>query len=178
MNARHAVRVHGAKIIFLDYVQIVEGEEGDKAEDTRKRVERASKAMRQIAKELEVCVICLAQLNRKALERAAGGDWRNWDANAARPRRGDLRETAAIEMDADAIVTIHRPEILFKQMKPFETATNGDELLEFENELRLKYKGSAELSVLLNRSGPDGVLCDCRFRENIMRFELRARTVR
>lgn len=57
MNARHAVRTHGAKIIFLDYIQIVEGEEGDRAEDTRKRIERASKAMRQIAKELDVCVI-------------------------------------------------------------------------------------------------------------------------
>ena len=171
IGARHTVRVHGVRVIFVDYVQIVESDEDDrKRDDNRRRVEKASRAMAQMAKELDVCVIALAQLNRKPLERASAADWRAFESNAARPRRGDMRETAQIEMDADGIIAIYRPEIIFREMRPFETASNVTELLEFDNELS-SFRGKAELSVLLNRSGPSSVRCDCRFRENIMRFD-------
>ena len=170
MNARHAVRVQGAKVIIIDYIQIVNSEDDERTkDDTRKRVEKASRACARLAKELDVPVIALAQLNRQALGRGAAATFQAFEANACRPRRGDIRETAQIEMDADAIIAIYRPEIIFKQTRPHE-GSDMDEIVDFDQRLS-KLKGKAELNVLVNRSGPDGVRCDCRYREEIMLFE-------
>jgi replicative DNA helicase len=170
MKARHAARAIDAKIIIVDYLQIIDAEDGEDGENTRGRIERASNALRRIAKDLDVCVIGLCQLNRKALERATARGVKDFDVNAGRPRKGDTRETAKIEMDADAIVAIYRPEIFIKELRPVETADNAGEMLEYDA-LLTRYRGRAELSVLLNRSGPDGVRQLCRFDGPIMRFD-------
>ena len=167
MNARHAVKVKGAKVLIVDYVQIVSSEDGDR-DDTRKRVERASRAMAKMAKELDVPVIALAQLNREPLKRGAGVTFKEFKKDAHRPRRGDIRETAQIEMDADAVIAIYRPEIILQEMRPFEG--NPQEMIEFDSMLN-PFRGRAELSLLVNRSGPAGVRCDCRFRPEIALFE-------
>jgi replicative DNA helicase len=168
MNARHAVKVQGAKVLIVDYVQIVSAEDGEK-DDTRKRVEKASRAMAKMAKELDIPVIALAQLNRKTVERAASIDWKSFKPDAARPRRGDIRETAQLEMDADAVIAIYRPEIFFRELRPFEGLSTEDSF-EFEAQLS-SFKGKAELSILVNRSGPDGVRCKCTFRAELGRFD-------
>jgi replicative DNA helicase len=169
MNARHAVKTKGAKVLIVDYVQIINPEDGSR-DEIRGRVEKASRAMAKMAKELNVPVIALAQLNRKSLERASAKAWGDFNPDAARPRRGDLRETAQIEMDADAVISIYRPEIIFKELKPFDSASKPEDEFEYEAKLN-SFKGKAELSVLLNRSGPDGVRCKCRFRAEIALFE-------
>jgi replicative DNA helicase len=169
MNARHAVKVHGSKVIIVDYVQIINPEDGSR-DEIRGRVEKASRAMAKMAKELDITVIALAQLNRKSVERGSVKEWKDFSADSARPRRGDLRETAQIEMDADAVIAIYRPEILFKELRPFEADAGSTEGYEFEAALS-GFKGKAELSVLLNRSGPDGIRCKCRFRNDIALFE-------
>lgn len=172
LNGRHAVKIHGVKVIIVDYVQIVNGEEGDK-DEARRRVEKASRAMARMAKELDVPVIALAQLNRKTIERSVAKSWRDFNSDAARPRRGDIRETAQIEMDADAVIAIYRPEVLFKELQPFESS-NNDDIIDWETRLR-SFKGKAELSVLVNRSGPGGVRCKCQFRDELGLFEPFAR---
>jgi replicative DNA helicase len=168
MNARHAVKVHGAKVIIVDYVQIVAAE--DNKTDNRTRVERASRAMAMMAKELDIPVIALAQLNRQALGR---GSSLKWDAfvesqTAARPRRGDIRETAQIEMDADAVIAIFRPEVLMEELRPVETM-DAEEMINFDMAMS-KFKGRAELSVILNRAGPN-TRCNCRFNSSLGLFE-------
>ena len=170
MNCRHAVKVHGVKVILVDYIQIVSAE--DERQDNRTRVEKASRAMARMAKELNIPVIALAQFNRETLKRASVAKWQDYETafNAARPRRGDTRETAQLEMDADAIIGIFRPEVLLKELRPFEAADNSDEMVEFDFALS-KLKGKAELSVILNRSGIDGVRCSCRFKADIGLFE-------
>lgn len=167
MNARHAVKVHGAKVIFVDYVQIVNSEDGK--DDNRTRVERASRAMARMAKELDVPVICLAQLNRETLKRASALKWDSFveSQTAGRPRRGDIRETAQIEMDADAVIAIFRPEILMEELAPPETA-DQDEITGFDIAMG-KLKGKAELSVILNRAGPTA-RCNCQFNSNLGLF--------
>ena len=167
MNGRHSVKVQGAKALIVDYVQIVNGEDGEK-EDTRKRVEKASRAMARMAKELCVPVIALAQLNRKTVERAASSDWRSFKPDAARPRRGDIRETAQLEMDADAVIAIYRPEIFFKELRPFAGHDQKEEI-EFEEQLK-SYRGVAELNILVNRSGPDGIRCKCSYKPELGLF--------
>jgi replicative DNA helicase len=178
MNARHAVRTPsiGAKVIIVDYLQIVNSEDDEKTrDDTRRRVEKASRAMARLAKELDVPLIALAQLNREALKRNTAATFEKFDENACRPRRGDIRETAQVEMDADAIVAIYRPEIIFKMMRPFEGSDQAL-MIDFDEKMH-KMRGKAELSVLVNRSGPDGVRCNCRYIEQIMLFEPYARKV-
>jgi replicative DNA helicase len=174
MNGRHSVKIQGSKALIVDYVQIVNGEEGEK-EDTRKRVEKASRAMARMAKELDVPVIALAQLNRKTVDRAAVTDWRDFKPDAARPRRGDIRETAQLEMDADAVIAIYRPEIFFKELRPFAGHNQEDEI-DFENQLR-SYRGAAELNILVNRSGPDGIRCKCMYKADLGLFVPYARKV-
>jgi replicative DNA helicase len=171
MNARHAVKVHGVQVFIVDYLQIVNPEEGER-DETRKRVEQASRALAKVAKELDIPVVALAQLNRKAIERATAGSWRDFKPDAARPRRGDLRETAQMEMDCDAIIAIYRPEILFRELKPFDMDGTGKEedRLDYDN-MAFSLRGKAELSVLLNRSGHDGVRSKCRFTGGLGLFE-------
>jgi replicative DNA helicase len=174
MNARHAVKVHGTKVIIVDYVQIVGAEDGEK-DETRKRVEKASRALAKAAKELDVPVIALAQLNRKTVERASGMDWQSFKPDAARPRRGDIRETAQLEMDADAVIAIYRPEIFYKELRPFD-GLNQENEIDFENTLR-SFRGKAELNILVNRSGPDGVRCKCEYKAELGLFVPYARKV-
>jgi replicative DNA helicase len=167
MNARHAVKAHGAKVILVDYGQIVSSENGK--DDNRTRVEKASRAMAQMAKELDVPVIALAQLNRETLKRASALKWDSFaeSRTAGRPRRGDIRETAQIEMDADAVIAIFRPEILMEELAPDETADN-DEITGFRIAMD-RLRGKAELSVILNRAGPTA-RCNCRFNSNLGLF--------
>lgn len=176
MNARHAVKAHGAKVIFVDYVQIVNAE--DDRQDNRTRVEKASRAMAKMAKELDVPVIALAQLNRQALGRGSALKWEAFieSQTAARPRRGDLRESAQLEMDADAVIAIFRPEILMEELRPVETS-DPETMINFDCAMS-KLKGKAELSVILNRAGPNA-RCSCRFISSLGLFEpTRATSVR
>lgn len=100
------IRSHGRKmkkkgkcdIIMIDYLQLV-GMDNTFGSNREEKVAQASRAAKVIAKELNIPVILLAQLNRDIEKR--GGD--------KRPMLSDLRESGAIEQDADIVIFIHRP---------------------------------------------------------------------
>lgn len=156
--------------IFVDYLQIIGSESGK--DEQRRRVEEASGAMVEMAKELGVPVIALAQLNREALKRNSGKTWADFDVDASRPRAGDLRETAKIEGDAHAIIALYRPEMLLEKMRPFNP--KPEEEIEFEEAMR-PLKGFAELSLIVNRSGASHARAEVSFRGDIMKFSPRQR---
>lgn len=83
--------------VVLDYLQLTES--ADSRKERHVHVAEVSRAMKLIAKEFNVPVIVLSQVNRKSEERADG-----------RPRMSDLRESGAIEQDADVVMLLHRPE--------------------------------------------------------------------
>ncbi len=84
-------------LIVLDYLQLAQP---DRRRDSRAvEVGEISNALKAMAKELSVPVIALSQLNRQSESRDGG-----------RPRLGDLRDSGAIEQDADAVMLLHRPE--------------------------------------------------------------------
>lgn len=85
----------GLGLIAVDYLQYLSG----KAENKRIEVENNSKTLKQIAKELDVPVLCLSQLSRGCEAR-----------NDKRPILSDLRETGAIEQDADVVAFLYRDE--------------------------------------------------------------------
>ncbi|MDR0296179.1 MAG: replicative DNA helicase [Prevotellaceae bacterium] len=98
-KARRLVKAHDIKVIIIDYLQLMTGPP-DLRGLREQEVSAISRSLKAIAKELNVPIIALSQLNRSVETR--GGN--------KRPQLSDLRESGAIEQDADLVFFIHRPE--------------------------------------------------------------------
>jgi replicative DNA helicase len=97
LKAKAWKRKHGLDVILVDYIGLMNGGEGDKRAD---QIGSYSRGLKALAKELDVAVIALAQLNRKSEDRAD-----------RRPILSDLRDSGEIEQDADIVMFVHRPEM-------------------------------------------------------------------
>jgi len=95
LKAKKMKRETGIDVIFVDYLQLLDSANFFKTK--REQVEEISRSLKFIAKELDCVVIALSQLSRKVEDRIDG-----------RPRLSDLRETGALEQDADKIFFLHR----------------------------------------------------------------------
>ncbi|MEA1887752.1 MAG: replicative DNA helicase [Bacteroidota bacterium] len=132
---------HKLDIAIVDYLQLMTGPRD--AGSREQEVSSISRALKSISKELDVPIVALSQLNRSVEVR--GGN--------KRPQLSDLRESGAIEQDADMVIFIHRPE-----KYGFTTLDND-----------MPSKGIAEIILAKNRNGPvDDVLL--RFREERAQF--------
>ena len=98
-KARRLVSSAGVKMIIIDYLQLMSGPPELKAM-REQEVSAISRSLKAIAKELDVPILALSQLSR-AVETRGG---------AKRPQLSDLRESGAIEQDADIVMFIHRPD--------------------------------------------------------------------
>lgn len=107
-KASHLVHTKGVKIIFIDYLQIMRH---PSAPTMREQVSEVSHMLKATAKELNVPIIALAQLNRQMTQR--GG-------SMGRPILSDIKESGAIEQDADIVMFIHRPDQLGLSEDPTE----------------------------------------------------------
>jgi len=99
-KARRLVLAHGIKVIVIDYLQLMTGPPEMQKGLREQEVSAISRSLKAVAKELNVPIIALSQLNR-AVETRGGNK---------RPQLSDLRESGAIEQDADLVLFIHRPE--------------------------------------------------------------------
>ena len=99
-KARRLVREHGIKILIIDYLQLMNAS-GMNYGSREQEVSMISRSLKGLAKELNIPIIALSQLNRGVESRQGEGK---------RPQLSDLRESGAIEQDADIVCFIHRPE--------------------------------------------------------------------
>ncbi|GHV47236.1 replicative DNA helicase [Bacteroidia bacterium] len=100
-KARRLVREHGIKCIFIDYLQLMNAS-GMNVGSREQEVSIISRSLKGLAKELDIPIIALSQLNRNVESRQG--------VEGKRPQLADLRESGAIEQDADMVCFIHRPE--------------------------------------------------------------------
>lgn len=108
-KARRLVREHGVKIIVIDYLQLMNAS-GMSYNSRQEEVSTISRSLKGLAKELNIPIIALSQLNRGVESRVGVGNDQNSNSNSKRPLLSDLRESGAIEQDADLVCFIHRPE--------------------------------------------------------------------
>jgi replicative DNA helicase len=128
-------------LVYVDYLQLMKGREG--AGSREQEVSEISRGLKQMAKECKINVTALSQLNRAVETRGKGG-------KGAKPQLSDLRESGAIEQDADVILFIYRDEYYF----PDTT----------------KLKGIAEVNIAKQRQGETGPIY-LRFTAQCTRFD-------
>lgn len=125
-TARRLKRQDGLSLIVIDYLQLVEP---DNSRDSRQeQVSRISRRLKGLARELSIPVICLAQVNRQVES-----------TRDNKPQLSHLRESGAIEQDADVVAFIHR-----------------EEYYQSNEEDREQFRGQAELLIRKQRNGPTG----------------------
>jgi replicative DNA helicase len=142
-KARRLKAESGLGLIVLDYLQLMRG--GTYKDSREQEISEISRSLKALAKELSVPVIALSQLNRKVEDRTN-----------RRPHMADLRESGAIEQDADVIAFIYRDEVYNKSEDNPE-------------------KGLAEIIIGKQRNGPTGT-AKLAFLEKYTCFENLARS--
>ncbi|MFM7052949.1 MAG: replicative DNA helicase [Planctomycetota bacterium] len=131
-KARRMKERFGIGFIAIDYLQLMTA--GGKVESRQLEVSEISRGIKAMARELEVPVLCLSQLNRAAEQR-----------EGHRPRMSDLRESGSIEQDADVVMMLHREEY-YHRNDPNWADENPDKV------------GTGELIVAKQRNGPTGTV--------------------
>lgn len=138
-KARRLVREKGVKIIMIDYLQLMNAN-GMRFSSRQEEVSTISRSLKGLAKELDIPVLALSQLNR-GLEGREG-------LEGKRPQLSDLRESGAIEQDADMVLFVHRPEYY----RIFEDE-HGHDLRGMAQIIIAKHRKGATGDVLLNFRG-------------------------
>jgi len=149
-KARRLKSEHGLSLIIVDYLQLVQGSPGAKSESRQQEISDISRSLKALAKELSIPVIALSQLSRAVETRPE---------KKKRPILADLRESGAIEQDADLVLFIYREEVY----DPCKCPREGECLCG-------KRKGTAEIIIGKQRNGPTGDVM-LAFMDRYTRFE-------
>lgn len=153
-KARRMVHDHNVKVIMIDYLQLMNAS-GSKFGSRQEEVSNISRALKGLAKELNIPIIALSQVNRN-VENRGTMPGSNEGSDAKRPQLSDLRESGAIEQDADMVIFIHRPEYY----KILKTEDGRDT------------KGQAEIIIAKHRNGKVGSVW-LTFKSSFARFQNR-----
>ena len=146
-KARRLKSQYGMQAIFVDDLQLISSGRG-RVESRQQEITEISRYVKALARELNVPVVMLSQLNRAAEGR-----------EDHRPRMSDLRESGSIEQDADVVMLLHREAYYQRKKAADEDFDDG-----FEED------NTAEVIIAKQRNGPTGTI-KLVFREKLTRFE-------
>jgi replicative DNA helicase len=134
-------REHGLDVLYIDYLQLIDGSTGNKNYNREQEVGQLSRGLKTLARELEIPVVALAQLNRDIEKRT--GEHRY-------PKLSDLRESGSLEQDADVVMFLHRD-----WASGFETHSDTGESTENEGDLIIgKWRNGVEFRLPIGFDGP------------------------
>ena len=139
-KARRIVKDEDVKLIVVDYLQLVQGPKD--VDNRQQEISAISRSLKALAKELNITVLALSQLSRAVEQRSD-----------KRPQLSDLRESGAIEQDADTVLFIYRPEMGRR-----------------EEEVPEEERNIAEIIIGKQRNGPLGTI-KLTFLKHQLRFE-------
>jgi len=142
-KARRLVNKHQVKMIIIDYLQLMSGS-GDRNSNREQEISNISRSLKALAKELQIPIIALSQLSRAVETRK----------ESKMPQLSDLRESGAIEQDADMVMFIYRPEY-------YEVMSN---------EMGESTQGETHIRIAKHRNGSLDIV-KLRARLDIQRFE-------
>lgn len=132
----------GLDLVVIDYLQLMEPSLEKRNSNRNSEITAISKAIKDLAKACDVPVIVLSQLNRGVETR-----------DDKRPSLADLRESGAIEQDADVVMFLYREEYYLRKGEP-DPGENPDAYDKWQAKME-RAKGMAEIDVAKNRHGPD-----------------------
>jgi replicative DNA helicase len=138
-KARRLKMQHDIQAIFVDYIQLMRMP--GRVESRQQEVAEISRGLKALGRELNIPIVVLAQLNRNPEGRTDG-----------KPRMSDLRESGAIEQDADVVMLLHREEYYKKENCPEDL------------------RGVAEVIIDKQRNGPTGIV-RLHFNQQYTRFD-------
>jgi len=150
-KARRLKADKGIGMIMVDYLQLMQGSSG--SESRQQEISEISRSLKGLAKELNVPVVALSQLNRSLESR-----------QDKRPMMSDLRESGAIEQDADVIMFVYRDAVYCDACKKRDGSCTKE-----------GHEGEAEVIIGKQRNGPIGTV-EMVFRGEFTRFENKAKT--
>jgi replicative DNA helicase len=152
-KARRLVKEHHVKCIVVDYLQLMNAS-GMSFGSREQEVSIISRSLKGLAKELNIPIIALSQMNRSMDIRTTQSRGKGDSFDAKRPQLSDLRESGAIEQDADIVCFIHRPEYY----KIFADEEGND------------MTGKADIIIAKHRNGSTGDLT-LEFKKEFARFQ-------
>lgn len=141
---RMVAKNNNIKLIVLDYLQLVDSSDN---KDRHLQVSDISRGLKLIARELGISIMALSQLNRSLESRAD-----------KRPMLSDLRESGAIEQDADTILFIYREDVYKKQEEKQKESELRKKGIDFQSNFKEDSTSKAELIIGKQRNGPLGVV--------------------
>jgi replicative DNA helicase len=140
-QARRMKLEHDIQILFIDYITLIDAE-ADSRVPRHEQISIISRSLKQLARELDIPVVCLSQVGRQA--------------DGIEPKLADLRESGSIEQDADVVILLHREM--------------GKNRTDDEEERRRHNVQETKVIMAKNRNGETGVF-SLAFVSNIVRFE-------
>jgi len=147
-------------LAIIDYLQLMSGDSkgGNSFVGRQQEISEISRGLKQLARELEIPIIALSQLNRSLESR-----------ENKRPMLSDLRESGAIEQDADIILFVYRHDVYLEREEKEKEMKAKNEGKEYESKFKRKEEEETELIIGKQRNGPTGTV-ELMFQKSFTRF--------
>ncbi|MDR3325765.1 MAG: replicative DNA helicase [Rhodospirillaceae bacterium] len=150
-RSRRMARTHGLGMIVIDYLQLLSGSSNTRAENRVLEISEITRSLKALAKELNIPVLALSQLSRQVENR-----------EDKRPLLSDLRESGAIEQDADVVMFIFREYYYLSRSEPVRRAEESEESYNNRHNNWKKHcdevRNKAETIIAKQRNGPTGTI--------------------